>query len=174
MKNELTVVLRARALRATLAQNEVTRQRQSLARAEAAVEAARQRKAAHEEQAAQAGAMLFGSGNGAEPLLAGEMHRLLDFAAGARFKAAECVALVRRADLARARVQEDCDAAREESRRHALRHASVATTVARTQGIEQRRRLEREGESAAEDHTTRVSALRVSGGADAGHGGSHD
>lgn len=163
MGNDLRELLRVRALRSRLAQNEALRARHALARAASSAAEARRRKESYERLAEHASAMASGAthDSGEACLLAGETHRLLEFAAGTRFRAHESVALIRRAELVRERAQEESDASSAEYRRLALRRESVLSQSKRMQRTVSARQREREEEARDEDRAARVAALRL-------------
>lgn len=162
MASDLREVLRVRELRARLAQHEALRTRQALARAEGMVVEVHRRKEAHEQLAEQAAAMASGTvdDSGAR-VLAGEAHRLLEFAMGARFKAREGVALIRRAELVRERAQEEAEVSGDEYRRLALRRETVSLQSRHRQRAMFVRQREREEETRSEEHATHAVALRL-------------
>lgn len=162
MANDLREVLRIRELRARLAQSTALRTRQALTRAEALVVEAHRRKESHEQLAQHAAAMasvaVLDSGTG---VLAGEAHRLLEFAAGSRFKAREHIAVIRRAELVRERAQEEADESSNEYRRLAMRREAVSLQSQRRQRAALARQREREEEAHSEEHTTLAVVFKL-------------
>lgn len=166
MKSDLARLVLVRDLRTRLAQTTVLRLQQAVTRAQVAIDAARVRKVGHEAQAAEASAAACAERSD-DRMLAADMHRLLDFAAGQRFKAHESAAQMRRAELVRQRAQEEVDGASDEWRRQALRRERVSDHAKREQSDTHRKLLEREDESIAEARTTHALAVALTERADA-------
>ncbi|MGH8239424.1 MAG: hypothetical protein ACREXP_20740 [Steroidobacteraceae bacterium] len=160
MASDLRELVRVRELRERLAQNEASRLLEETAKAQAAVADARNHQELYIRQAAHA-SMLASGAAGQSEFSAADAHWLLDSAAGARVKAREAVALIRRAELVRQRAQEASDAASREYRRLALRHETVARRSQQVRREQLRRKLDREEETLIEEQATTAAALRA-------------
>src|SRR4051794_17777468 len=113
--SRLKYIARVRDLRAKLALGEVMKRRNVEIRAERALEEARQRKVAHETQAARGGTWHSAAADNAADnaadasFRAEEAHRLMTYVAGVRLQVREDIALIRRAELTRERARETAD-----------------------------------------------------------------
>jgi hypothetical protein len=142
--SRLKYIARVRDLRVKLALGEVMKRRHMEIRAELALEKVRQRKVAHETQAAR-------DGTWHSSFRAEEAHRLMSYVAGARLQVCEDIAQIRRAELTRERARETADDAHTEYRQAALRHEALRSRWQRGQKVLRRKQLEREDESIAEE-----------------------
>jgi hypothetical protein len=142
------ILTRVRDIRARVAQNEVMRERKSQARAQAALEQARQRKALLEEQAVEASRQVAAvAGEGGESTFdAVRAQEILDFVAGARLQAHQANTPIRRAQLLCDRAQETVDRVSANYRREVGRKETVDSHWQEILRTARRRHLEREDE----------------------------
>lgn len=142
----LEAIVRAREVRVRLAQIEALRLRHALLRAEIALADARGIKAGHEARIDEAGAPAAEHG-----FTVAEAQGRLAFAAGMRIQIREAEVHMRRANLARERVQDECDEASRHYRELLVRRETLISELARQRRKVRLRRLEREDEAMTED-----------------------
>jgi len=162
MDDRWLVLTRVRDLRARLALNEVSGRRQTQARAQSSLEEASRRRAQYDELAAQASALLAArSDQGGADFTAAQAQELLSYAAGARLKAQEAQAPIRRARLQCERAQIAADEAAANYRRETGRQEAVYSQWRASLRTAQYLRLEREDQTRAEEQAGSSVALRL-------------
>lgn len=157
------VVIQVRDLRARVAQQEVLRQRQTQARAQAALRQARQSQEHYERQFNQTSALLAARIDPASgtAVSAAEAQELLRHALGARLRAQEAKTPIRRAELQCRRAREAVDGAAAQYRREVERREVVDSLWRTRLKAAQRRALEREDEILRDEWAGSNLALRL-------------
>jgi hypothetical protein len=156
MDERWRIVARVREARARLAANEAAQHRGAEARAQAALDQARRLQAHYEEVAAQASAAaaaVHASDCSEVCFTAAEAQVLLSYAVGARLKAQEAAAPIRRAQLVCQRAQAAADEAGGKSRRAAQRREAVVSHWQENLRTARRHRIEREDEALVEERS---------------------
>jgi|HubBroStandDraft_4_1064222.scaffolds.fasta_scaffold105317_2 hypothetical protein len=154
MDSRWRILVRVRELRARVASNEASQRRRASARAELALDQATRLQARYEAQAAHASALASiaePGRTGEEQLNAWQAQQMLSYAAGARLKAQQSAAPVRRAQLVCERAIAAAEEAGLAARRANTRRETILSTLRARQRTAKRRQLEREQEALMEE-----------------------
>jgi hypothetical protein len=163
MDERWRILTRVQDLRTRLAMSEVSRERRTQARAQAALEQAQTRKTRLEEQATRAIGLLADRSCAPDEVVfdATQAQQLLDFAAGARLQARAAAAPVRQAQLQCIRAQEGVAEASATYRRESGRKAAVELHWREKLRTAWRLQGEREDAAYAEERAGGHSASRL-------------
>jgi len=143
MDSRWRILVRVRELRARVASNEASQRRRASARAELALDQA--------TRASALASIAEPGRTGEEQLNAWQAQQMLSYAAGARLKAQQSAAPVRRAQLVCERAIAAAEEAGLAARRANTRRETILSTLRARQRTAKRRQLEREQEALMEE-----------------------